>query len=85
MNLKGSSASYVAASIYLLADDAAFHDEKPSSPWRFIASCRFAALAFHRAARAVHGLLLKPSPAAVPKTAVSGFRLIENRETGCGD
>lgn len=32
-----------------------------------------------------HGLLLKPSPAAVPKTAVSGFRLIENRETGCGD
>lgn len=26
-----------------------------------------------------HGLLLKPSSAAVPKTAVPGFRLIENR------
>jgi hypothetical protein len=26
-----------------------------------------------------HGLLLKPSPAAVPKTAVPGFRLIENQ------
>jgi hypothetical protein len=26
-----------------------------------------------------HGLLLKPSPAAVPKTAVPSFRLIENQ------
>lgn len=26
-----------------------------------------------------HGLLLKPSPAAVPKTAVPGFKLIENQ------
>ena len=29
-----------------------------------------------------HGLLLKPSTAAVPKTAVQGFRLIESGTAG---